>query len=301
MKCSEENFPDLFHAIPWSHGTLGFLVSVEIRIIPCKSHVALTYVPYTAKSDALRRFEEESKQETFDFVECLAYSTNEYVVMLGNMTDISDAKANTYNAIGRWYKEWFYLHVKKFLSSDKPQTEIIPIRDYFHRHSKSLFWEIQDIVPFGNNVFFRYALGWAMPPKPSLMKLTQTEALRQLYELHHVVQDMLVPIETLSDTLDVFDKEVNIYPLWLCPFKIPHTSKGFVHSDNKATGTGAMYVDIGAYGNPTTPAYVAKDTCRRIEEYVRSVNGYQMMYADSYMTRYVAFSYICLFQSIMML
>ena len=31
-----------------------------------------------------------------------------------------------------------------------------------------------------------------MPPKIALIKLTQTEEIRQLYEKYHVVQDMLV-------------------------------------------------------------------------------------------------------------
>ena len=33
------------------------------------------------------------------------------------------------------------------------------------RHSRSIFWEIQDIIPFGNNVVFRYLFGWLVPPK----------------------------------------------------------------------------------------------------------------------------------------
>ena len=36
---------DLFHAVPWSHGTLGFLVSAEIRIIPAKKYVKVHYQP----------------------------------------------------------------------------------------------------------------------------------------------------------------------------------------------------------------------------------------------------------------
>ena len=30
---------------------------------------------------------------------------------------------------------------------------------------------------------------------------------------------MLVPIEDLSKSLKMFDDEVAIYPIWLCPFK----------------------------------------------------------------------------------
>lgn len=35
----------LFYGIPWSHGTLGFLVAATIRIIPCKPFVKMTYMP----------------------------------------------------------------------------------------------------------------------------------------------------------------------------------------------------------------------------------------------------------------
>ena len=31
---------------------------------------------------------------------------------------------------------------------------------------------------------------------------------------------MLVPIEDLKDSLETFDREVQIYPIWLCPFKV---------------------------------------------------------------------------------
>ena len=34
-----------------------------------------------------------------------------------------------------------------------------------------------------------------------------------------------------------------------------------------------------------TPRFDAVETTRKVEEFVRSVNGFQMMYADSYMTR----------------
>lgn len=34
VKCSREENSDLFYAVPWSYGTLGFLVAVELKIIP---------------------------------------------------------------------------------------------------------------------------------------------------------------------------------------------------------------------------------------------------------------------------
>ena len=296
VKCSKDENEDLYNCIPWSHGTLGFLVSAEIQIVRCKPYVLMKYLPYKNKEDAMKKLDQESRAGTHDFVECLVYSQAEYVIMLADMTDNSTLAP--INAIGKWYKEWFFTHVKKVLIKNEIKQEIIPLRDYYHRHTKSLFWEMQDIVPFGNTFLFRWIMGWSMPPKPALLKLTQTESLRRLYELHHVVQDMLVPMKDLSKCIDVFHEEVNLYPLWVCPFKIPKynipgdkkTPKrspenlGFVH--NISADIEEMYVDVGAYGNPSVgKKFEAKATCRRLEDYVRKVKGYQMMYADSYMTK----------------
>lgn len=98
--------------------------------------------------------------------------------------------------------------------------ELIPLRDYYHRHTRSIFWELKDLIPFGNNFFFRLVLGWAVPPHISLLKVTQTPTIRKIYEKAHVVQDMLVPISTLGRCLDFFDRELGVYPLWVCPMRL---------------------------------------------------------------------------------
>jgi hypothetical protein len=46
------------------------------------------------------------------------------------------------NEIGKWYKPWFFTHVKKFLD-EGPGYEYIPLRDYYHRHTRPLFWEAE--------------------------------------------------------------------------------------------------------------------------------------------------------------
>lgn len=49
-----------------------------------------------------------------------------------------------------------------------------------------------------------------VPPKISLLKLTQGETLRKLYEQHHVVQDMLVPMKCLSQALRTFQNDIHV-------------------------------------------------------------------------------------------
>ncbi|XP_015607446.1 delta(24)-sterol reductase isoform X2 [Cephus cinctus] len=279
INCSKDNDPDLFYSIPWSHGTLGFLLSVNLDIIPAEKYIKLEYEPVTSLKDACEVFKRQTyKKDNNQFIEGLMFSKDKGVIMTGNMT--SQVEEHLVNPIGRWYKPWFFTHVEsKFRNGSK--VEYIPLRDYYHRHTKSLFWELNDIIPFGNNPLFRYLLGWMMPPKVALLKLTQTAATKKLYEQNHIIQDMLVPIERLEESILKFHNAVRVYPLWLCPFKLT-PEPGLV---NSRTSKDEMYVDIGVYGVPKISNFKAVESTRDIEEFVRNVKGYQMLYADTYTTR----------------
>jgi delta24-sterol reductase len=286
-RCTRTENSDLFQLIPWSHGTLGFLVAVELKIVPYKKFIHLKYTPTHSLKDMVQIFEEESRNTLAnEFVECLQYGKDEAVIMTGRMTDICP-DSRKLNSIGRWYKPWFFKHVETYLADGvKGGEEYIPTRDYYHRHTRSIFWYLQDIIPFGNHPLFRLVAGWAVPPKISLLKLTESETTRRLMEANHIVQDMLIPISTLEESVMKFHTELDLYPLWLCPMKIMESEMGLIHPHTKKNGeVDELFVDIGAYGAPQKRPFVARDALRSIEAYVRSVNGYQALYADCMMTR----------------
>lgn len=253
-------------------------MAAEIRIIPAKKYVKLNYRPIKSLEDATSSLKEAVEDEKLDFVECLSYSLNEHVLMTGRLTDdFEDSKVNN---IGLFWKPWFFKHVETFLKQDRQDTEYIPLRDYYHRHTRGIFWEIQDIIPFGNHALFRYLFGWAMPPQISLLKLTSPQFLLEMYELEHVVQDMLLPISCLPDAIRFFEQHLKIYPLWLCPFRL-FNAPGIVHPHDDIDD---MYIDIGAYGTPKQKSFNGPDTIKQMESFVLQKNGYQMLYADSYLS-----------------
>ncbi|KAK2495459.1 hypothetical protein MC885_002643 [Smutsia gigantea] len=270
VRCTPSENSDLFYAVPWSCGTLGFLVAAEIRIIPAKKYVKLRYEPVRGLEAICDKFTHESQRLENHFVEGLLYSLDEAVIMTGVMTDEAEPSK----------------HVENYLKTNREGLEYIPLRHYYHRHTRSIFWELQDIIPFGNNPVFRYLFGWMVPPKISLLKLTQGETLRKLYEQHHVVQDMLVPMKCLTQALHTFHEDIHVsrgrvYPIWLCPFILP-SQPGLVHPKGDEA---ELYVDIGAYGEPRVKHFEARYCMRQLEKFVRSVHGFQMLYADCYMNR----------------
>jgi delta24-sterol reductase len=293
---------ELFLAIPWSYGSLGFLVSVTMTIIPAKPYVRLCYWPFGSTAEYSQFFEEQSKLpagQAPQFVEALVYSKERAVVMTGDMVDtIGDD--GPLNSIGLWYKPWFFKHVETFLArlggggvlpkqraenkGVAATVEYLPLRDYYHRHTRSIFWEAQDIIPVGNNPLFRLLFGWMMPPKVGFLKLTQTETLHKMYKEQHVIQDMLVPIDTLHDSIEAFDQQYALYPLWVCPMKL-FDVPGFVQPKTQET----MFVDIGAYGVPAAARrgeFNAEAAGKAVEKFVLKNGGFQMLYADSYLTRH---------------
>eukprot|EP00794_Sanderia_malayensis_P007853 gene7853-8702_t len=281
LHCTETVNKDLFYGIPWSHGTLGFLVAAKLRIIPAKKYVKLNYTPVLGLDKIIEKFREEAKNtDENDFVECLMYAKDKAVVMNGKM--VEDEKDVKINSIGKFWKPWFYKHVEMFLCKNQTSTELIPLREYYHRHTRSLFWEMQDIISFGNHPVFRYLFGWAMPPKISLMKITSPKILLELYENKHAVQDMVVPMDQhLNSILEFFHDNLELYPLWLCPVDLK-TVPGFVHPKGDKN---ELFVDIGAYGTPRSQTFNGPATISKIEKFVIEHNGFQLLYADSYLSR----------------
>lgn len=78
---------DLFYAVPWSCGTLGFLVAAEIKMVPAKKYVKIHYKPVRGLQKICEKFTEESKKKENSFVEGLMYSLDEAVIMTGVLTD----------------------------------------------------------------------------------------------------------------------------------------------------------------------------------------------------------------------
>ena len=52
----------------------------------------------------------------------------------------------------------------------------------------------------------------------------------------------------------------------------------------KLTPPSPRFVDIGVYGVPKSASYHHVTTSRNVEKFVRELGGFQMLYADSYLS-----------------
>jgi len=292
VRATRTENPDLFYTLPWSHGTLGFLVAVELRIVPVKPYMRLRYLPFHSQESFCRQFKALAEAEhPPSYLEALAFSPDTGVIMTGEPADAPGPGARI-NSINRWYKPWFYKHVQSFLDRGEGE-EYIPLRHYFHRHTPSVFFQLKDLIPFANTAWYRWLFAWMGAPKIKLMKYTMTKSLRRKSLYKRVAQDIIVPIERMAEAINFMHPRFGIYPMWVCPVRIcdHRPYEGFLRNpESTEAGTDyQMFVDLGIYGIPRAVRegreWDAKAHTRALEDMARRMKGYQMLYADTFMTR----------------
>jgi len=278
VECNQDNEPELYMAIPFSYGTLGFLTAVTLDIVPYKPYLRLTYQPVYSLNQLTEEFASACHDPDADSVEGLMFTADTGVIMRGRFT--SGCERAKLNRLGRWYKPWFYTPARTFLEKG-PAVEYIPTVEFFHRHNRSGFWLLEIVFPFANHWLFRYPLGWTMPPKFSFVK-----ALRGMVDnyanTNFVCQDFGYRLDELNEVLPYVDRKTKVYPLWLCPTRhvVPPELKHLAQFD-----TESVIVDVGIYGYSPIPGFNYVATQREMERHALDRKDFVALYAETQLTR----------------
>ncbi len=271
ITCSPNQRSDLFYGTPGSYGTLGVMTAVELKLVPAKKYVELTYIPVSGFDEAVSTLQTESVKD-HDYVDGIMFSQNSGVIMVGTLTD---AKSDTVTRFSRARDDWFYLHAARIDAAKTRYTESIPLVDYLFRYDRGAFWVGRYAfqvfnIPF--TAFWRRTLNWMLHTR-KLYEALQESGMSQ----HHIVQDLALPRATAAKFMEYVDKTYTIYPLWLCPLKTDATSP-FI-SSNLST---PLVINVGVWGEhiPSYDDFLRAN--RDIETAVARLGGKKWFYAHAY-------------------
>lgn len=294
---------DLFHALPWSHGTLGMLVALEMKVIPIKKYVRLTYIPVSGvqnMADEMRKqcgaLDPSETKKVPTFCEATLFSKDSGVITVGDFDDGADPRGATVNPLSRWYKPWWYRHAQGYSDRGETGVELVPVWDYILRHTRSIFWVIELMVPYGNHWLFRWLFGWILPLDTTFMKLTTTSGVRELQVQKQIFQDITLPMTDLERAVNLSAEVFDLWPILIYPCK--EFDRGQAHGQLRppkpeqlcpgANPKWGMYFDIGIYG---VPGYVLRKepynpsrAMLKFIEFVIEVGGHPFLYADHWFT-----------------
>jgi len=142
--CAPDNeHADLFHALPNSYGTLGYLLRAKIRLMPARPFVHLATTAFADVDAFLAAMRAATEQPDVDFVEGLFYDAQRLFLTVSRFV----AQAPVVHDILRE-------HVFYRLIQHTPDV-YLRTKDYLFRYDPEWFWNIPD-TPF-YRAFRRYA------------------------------------------------------------------------------------------------------------------------------------------------
>jgi len=241
----------------------------------------------------IKRYSEKKNPPTF--LEATIYTKENSVVQLADFVDAPETAEDKalINPINRWYKPFYYKWVETFIEKGGGE-EIIPLMDYYHRFTRSIFWELEDMIPFSNHPLYRTLWGWMGAPEVSLLKLFQGPVIRKASVYAHVVQESIMPVDHLAEGVHRFDEWYGVYPLLVFALRVYDRGNlsGFLKPEGRNVKPGetwGIWVDLGAYGAPRAvkegKVWDAKGNIRDMEHWTRDKGGWQAYYTDLFCTR----------------
>ncbi|KIV82248.1 hypothetical protein PV11_04371 [Exophiala sideris] len=300
VAASNEQHQDLFYGMAGTFGTLGVTTLFEIRLIPARDFVRLSYMPVSGIEDAQEVIRGVADNEDMDFLDGIMFFPDKGVIMAGKMMDRNEADRKlTISTFGKPWDPWFYVHAEQSMSKngasdDEPNKtpkskiqpaayqDLIPLTDYLFRYDRGAFWTGRHaytyfLTPF--NRFTRWLLDSFMHTRVMYHALHRSGLMQRF-----IIQDMAVPNKNVPEFSAWLDSELpHIYPRWLCPLKTNETVSMHPHLAPAAQSTDDVLLNIGVWG--PTPKHMRQVAVnRKIEHKLKSLHGMKWLYAQTFYT-----------------
>lgn len=278
---SDNEYSDLFHAIPNSYGTLGYVLRLRFKVIPASPTVHVEYRRYTSRADFLKEMDQACREDTpHDFVEGVAFSPAFYTLVTAKR---SQEKADTCLP----GKEPYYLNLRR------RDHAVLSMRDWIWRWDADWFWCSRF---YGmENPLLRRLFGGFMLRSARYWKLLDfyrrhhldrwANRLRQLRGESPVlrepmVQDVEIPLERCNDFLDFYDSVLDVRPLWICPVRPQAKASSYTLYDMHP---GQLHLNFGFWQSVESKPHLPEGHFNRLlEETVDHLGGRKSLYSDSF-------------------
>jgi FAD/FMN-containing dehydrogenase len=274
---------DLFHAIPNSYGTLGYILRLRVKLLPATPFVRLTHRAFTDRTPFLSAMETAcaASPQAPDFVEGVAFAPDDFVLTTARLTD-ERGPVSDYKGMQIYYQS---LH--------RLTGDLLTMRDFLWRWDPDWFWCSRS---FGmQNPLLRRLLGRWMLRSDSYWKIQSVhrkwkieERVRKLRGAlrlpiepsEQVIQDVEIPMGRAPEFMNFYFREIDIRPFWICPLRPLDTAGRWTLY---ALEPGALYLNFGFWGSVrTSPDKAPGHFNRRVERTVQELGGRKSLYSQSF-------------------
>ena len=273
----DNQYSDLFHGIPNSYGTLGYVLRLVADTVPVQPYVHLKHRKF---ADAMAFFQAvtEACQSNADFVDGTVFSATELV-----LTEARLVPEAPYTSDYTWLKIYYR-------SLQSKSEDYLGIYDYLWRWDTDWFWCSKNV--FVQNLPARMVLGRRYLNSTTYQKVmrwnTRVGVTRRINAwldkaTESVIQDVDIPIENATRFLGFFQREIGISPVWICPIGGHDPNREFPFY--KLNGEG-LFINFGFWDVvPNPDKHPMGHFNRLVEDKVTELGGTKSLYSDSYYDR----------------
>ena len=273
---------DLFHAIPNSYGSLGYILRLRVKLLPATPFVGLTHQGFSDRTPFLSEMEAACVQgpQAPDFVEGVVFTPNDFVLTTARLTH-ERSPVSDYKGMQIYYR-----------SLQSRTEDLLTMRDFLWRWDPDWFWCSRT---FGmQNRLLRRLFGRWMLRSSSYWKIQSLYrkwkieeracALRSALHLpverfEAVIQDVEIPVENAQEFMEFYFREIDIRPCWICPIRPLDTAGRWTLY---AMEPGALYLNFGFWGSVASSDREVGHYNRRIERIVQELGGRKSLYSQSF-------------------
>jgi FAD/FMN-containing dehydrogenase len=270
----------LFHGIPNSYGTLGYILRLTIGLVPVRPYVRLRHLRFAAADECFAAMEAVCTGGTYDgepvdFVDGTVFGRDELYLTLGTFVDQAPAVSD-YTGMAIYYR-----------SIRERPVDHLTVRDYLWRWDTDWFW-CSRAFGLGHPLVRRlwprryrrsdvYRRLVALDRRLSLS--ARIARLRGLPREEAVIQDVEVPIARAAKFLDFFHRDIGISPVWLCPLRLRASRPWPLYPLEPAE----LYVNVGFWSSvPLHNGQLDGFHNRLIEDAVTAIGGHKSLYSTAY-------------------
>jgi len=277
--CRPDNeYRDLFYALPNSYGTLGLALKIQMQLIPARKYVRLTNSRFNDAQkffEALETLSAKKRAEPDDsFVDGVIFSNEEMYIVLGEFTDeapftsdytymssyyesIRKKEVNYLTAsdyIWRWDPDWFWC--SKHFGMDKKLLRLLFGKFMLH---SATYWKIKRLA--ATNPVFRWLIRLFEKPSES------------------VIQDILIPAANALPFFDFLQQSIGVVPIWVCPTRGGKRQESYTLC--RPVNPSTLYFDFGFWDivrSDKPKGFLNRQIERKTEE----LSGFKGLYSDSF-------------------
>lgn len=284
VRCSPSKHADLFYALPNSVGSLGYVTQMRLKLEPATPFVKVTLIHCQTLQQFIDFLQDIYTHRSFDFVDAVIFSAEHAVIICGELVEQVPDK----NALKEFQTEVYW----KFLQQSESTIFFMKTRDYFWRWDTDSFWCLSDLGMLSSiieNRFFRKTfgkyflrsdiIGYIKRQKDQFFSKLNRIIPQGRFEL--VLQDLCINAEQFLPFMKWYQKEVNIFPIWICPYKNINPEKYPLFNF-----AGDFVLDIGIYTGKRRPPHTPTNYFNQLlEKKTSELGGHKGHYSHSFYTK----------------